>query len=609
MSTEKSPLHQAALDWAARGLPVFPCTPGTKKPLKGSRGFLDATTDIATIDAWWTQDPDRNVAIYPGPAGIGIVDTDPPDGEANFQELERVHGSLPTRTHTTPRGGRHRLYRGHLPPSAGNMLGPGIDTRGDDSYICVPPSVVNGVAYVADDTPIADLPPWISEMCTRRSREDTGARVDLDKPHNLARAKAWLDKRPNWDSGSRNASMTSEAGMLLACGLSTETAMALMLERNMLQPDPLPEYEIERCTVLHMEDYDTPYAEEEAISATDTFKDLLPEKQEPEVRRFKRWTIKELRELPPPSFLIPDILPARAISVLYGPQHVGKTHVAVKWSLDLQAQGHEVLYYAGEGEDDLAHFRTKAWENAHQKQTDHMTIATEWPDMAIQAEIDDWCAAMKEQGPVPGLIVIDTYAYTMHGEQTENKSEDVRKFIDFGRALKRQWNSGVLLIAHSGKDSERGVRGSNALPAAADCEWRVESHEALNMIQLENTKMRSFKRHPGLFYKAMELPPSIVLAPMAATDAKALLSGQDPVGIYNIRRALGRLLGAEGGVVSVTVLAKEIRPQQEGEQDDVYDIVVKHHVQLLKRAVHGRPDIASLTPDQGGHWAVQPFTE
>ena len=59
-----SDLLAAALDYAARGLPVFPCVPRGKTPAV-ARGFHSATTNPATIRRYWT-DPDRNIGIPTG---------------------------------------------------------------------------------------------------------------------------------------------------------------------------------------------------------------------------------------------------------------------------------------------------------------------------------------------------------------------------------------------------------------------------------------------------------------------------------------------------------------------------------------------------------------
>ena len=57
----------AALEYARKGIPVFPCNPLDKKPLT-SHGFKDATTDEAQIQAWWGRWPNAMVAA---PTGAG----------------------------------------------------------------------------------------------------------------------------------------------------------------------------------------------------------------------------------------------------------------------------------------------------------------------------------------------------------------------------------------------------------------------------------------------------------------------------------------------------------------------------------------------------------
>ena len=41
-----------ALDFAEKGIPVFPCNPKTKKPLNAHE-HKEATTDVAQIKEWW----------------------------------------------------------------------------------------------------------------------------------------------------------------------------------------------------------------------------------------------------------------------------------------------------------------------------------------------------------------------------------------------------------------------------------------------------------------------------------------------------------------------------------------------------------------------------
>src|SRR5262245_49991368 len=90
----------AALSYAARGWPVFPCRPRAKEPLT-QHGCKDATTDPHQITQWWTRWPEANIGIATGMASrIIVIDVDVDtekgiDGEETLRTLEAQHGELP----------------------------------------------------------------------------------------------------------------------------------------------------------------------------------------------------------------------------------------------------------------------------------------------------------------------------------------------------------------------------------------------------------------------------------------------------------------------------------------------------------------------------------
>jgi hypothetical protein len=145
-------LLTAALAYAARGWPVFPLAPGTKKPAiskeDGGRGFYDATMDPDQIRAWWKRWPDANIGMPTGRAsGIVVVDVDPRNGG----DVSQLH--LPvTLTVCTPSGGYHHYFsvlKGiSIPKDNTGKLGRGIDFLGDGAYVVLPPSVISeGAGY------------------------------------------------------------------------------------------------------------------------------------------------------------------------------------------------------------------------------------------------------------------------------------------------------------------------------------------------------------------------------------------------------------------------------------------------------------------------------
>jgi Bifunctional DNA primase/polymerase, N-terminal len=164
-------LLEAALDYARRGWPVFPLASRSKKPLKGSHGFHDATTETSTIQRWWFENPRANVAIAPN-GRLAILDVDPRnDG------LESIRGRElpPTPTVMTGGGGYHYFF-----DSAGRRLAsskplPGVELIGSTGYVVAPPSVhPSGALYQwaselsFAEMPLAPMPAWLVEFAGAR---------------------------------------------------------------------------------------------------------------------------------------------------------------------------------------------------------------------------------------------------------------------------------------------------------------------------------------------------------------------------------------------------------------------------------------------------------
>lgn len=138
----------AALDYAKRGLAVFPLAEGTKIPcIQG--GFTQATTDEEQIRLFWSTRPRCNIGIATGGMSNGLVvidvDLDNDKGEDGYVTLngwESEHGELPEGAcATTPRGGMHLYFVSDEPYSSSVNKDLGIDVRADGGFVVAPPSV------------------------------------------------------------------------------------------------------------------------------------------------------------------------------------------------------------------------------------------------------------------------------------------------------------------------------------------------------------------------------------------------------------------------------------------------------------------------------------
>lgn len=144
---EPVPMLAAALWYAEHGLRVFPLSPGSKIPFKGTRGCLDATDDPGQLREWWEATPDANVGVATGHL-VDVVDIDGYTGQVSrsdhWQAFERlaVLGIV-----STPRDGGVHLY---VPASGrGNKTGlyDNVDYRGIGGYVVGPPSRTDVGAY------------------------------------------------------------------------------------------------------------------------------------------------------------------------------------------------------------------------------------------------------------------------------------------------------------------------------------------------------------------------------------------------------------------------------------------------------------------------------
>lgn len=174
---------------------MFPLSPRSKVPAVKQWETV-ATTDLAQIEEWWSFDPQRNVGIACGPAGLVVVDLDAVRGRLSgvWHEAGVLHGREalallaqwagepdPADTYTvlTP-SGEHRYFL--APPDrrlrstvgeSGHGIGPAIDVRAWGGAVTAAGSlrVVEGTPqlYRPDPRRLFDpipLPRWLLTKLT-----------------------------------------------------------------------------------------------------------------------------------------------------------------------------------------------------------------------------------------------------------------------------------------------------------------------------------------------------------------------------------------------------------------------------------------------------------
>jgi Bifunctional DNA primase/polymerase, N-terminal/Primase C terminal 1 (PriCT-1) len=235
---------KAALAYARRGKPVFPCE--NKEP-RIANGHLKATTDPRQIHMWWKRWPHAQIGIPMGErAGVFALDLDSGNPEKDTTRAEMIVEGLPeTRTHRTGSGGRHYIlnYPGEADMEIRNSvskLAEGLDVRGEGGYIIVPPSSSALGAYeVLDASPPADPPEWLLEALREPER------ASGEKVRSITTAASVTVEGPPIPDGTRDDALTSIAGRLHDGSRGLDGLAADLLEINAARCEPpLPEAQV-----------------------------------------------------------------------------------------------------------------------------------------------------------------------------------------------------------------------------------------------------------------------------------------------------------------------------------------------------------------------------
>jgi hypothetical protein len=168
--TAHRPRRQStALDWALGyaeiDMAVFPVWPGEGKNPLTKNGFKNASTDEATIRAWWQRWPHADIAWAVPPEKI-VVDLDEKNGFHGIRDFLRREGVHPrdmaTPMGTTPSGGLHLIF-----DTGGERFknipieGGAIDLKTAGGYVVLP-GEANGRRWLKNLThPLALVPAWV----------------------------------------------------------------------------------------------------------------------------------------------------------------------------------------------------------------------------------------------------------------------------------------------------------------------------------------------------------------------------------------------------------------------------------------------------------------
>lgn len=614
-----------------RGCKVFPCSPGTKDPATPN-GWKDASDDPAQIAEWLRINPDFNWAVACGPSGLFVFDIDPAGIDWWNKLLERdpvvkeaVDAAFQVRT---PKGGLHVYFKGEGPSTA-SRIADGIDTRGgfvrdgkmiSGGYVILPgsktragPGRVDGAYTALPGGTINPLPSYMAAIVPERKRTDTlglDKNPDADQPRNVSWA---LDLIKNYVSTGRvsveghggNNLAFQVAASILDKAVSAGTCFDLLWEHwNPHCSPPWDDWELEQI-VRNAANYgeDTEGGVKGFQANADAFSNFVGQEFEPPAPvdrgRDKIQFIHTYADnVQDPTWLIPNVLPAAGIGMIYGESGSYKSFLALDMALCLSfgipgqwgapPVKNDVLFLAGEGPVATAKKRWPAWMEWQdiQFRNDHRFLIKD--RVPFYTDSDAWehvKADLAELNAKPALIVIDTLTRLITGLD-ENSAKDASMITNFMEQLARYYECFVLAIHHTGKDQNKGARGSSAFYANMDTVISTK-------LKIGGTEFRVRKQKDAdvsdeiSYFAVKEMGPSIVLERSAALADAAPKTNGSRYAWASVEEVV-RVLEGLGGETSEQVLVMEIAGTHGLDKDLVRKQLAKHEALTFLKPTKGK---------------------
>jgi len=267
--------------------------------------------------------------------------------------------------------------------------------------------------------------------------------------------------------------------------------------------------------------------------------------------RWKFLTIEELQAMPPPRWLVQGVLLEDSIAAIFGAPESFKSFLAVDWAMSIAANRSwhgrtvlpgGVLYIAAEGARGLAK-RVRAWKAEHHHADDvPFHLMRNELNLTKESEARAFAKSVVDELEPLSLIVIDTLNQTATGAD-ENSAQDMGRYIASMKLLRDMTGATVVVVHHSGKDRDKGLRGSSALLGGFDTTVEVVRPDPACMgIVVRVQKQKDEERDPQMRFTLEKMDESLVLRPtMMAEAANDFRADYDPI------RELARQMSDERG--------------------------------------------------------------
>ncbi len=215
--------------------------------------------------------------------------------------------------------------------------------------------------------------------------------------------------------------------------------------------------------------------------------------------RFHVYSGAEFAQRPPVDWMIKGVLPDQAdLIVVYGASGSGKSFCVLDMAMALvrdvpwrerKVKRKRVLYIAAEGGGGVSQ-RLRAYGLHHGTDLKDLPLGVihDAPNLMVEEDATALVQSIIDAGGAD-LIIIDTLAQATPGAN-ENSGEDMGLALKHTRAIRKATGAVIMLVAHTGKDQAKGIRGWSGLNAASDTSIEVFRPEDSGARLLKVTKQK-----------------------------------------------------------------------------------------------------------------------
>lgn len=241
---------------------------------------------------------------------------------------------------------------------------------------------------------------------------------------------------------------------------------------------------------------------------------------------FRTLSLGELENLKDPEWIVDGILPADAMTTVFGAPGSTKSF----WSLDIacciasglafngvKVRKGKVIYTVGEGLRGMK-LRIEAWKLAHPS-ADYEALhnnliiiprAITLLDKTEASMLINTAEAINDNGELRAFI-IDTWARALTGGE-ENSAKDTGIAISVCETVRAKTGASPIIVHHTGTEGTR-ERGSTALRGATDTSILMVKDEVSGLVTVSCKKMKDGEPFKPLKYELKTFGHSIVLYP------------------------------------------------------------------------------------------------